>query len=79
MSDLKMPFLSEDISEGTILSWKKKEGDRIHKGEVICEIEVEKSVYPIEADSDCILNTIYVQEGCSVPVGTVLAQIEELS
>jgi pyruvate/2-oxoglutarate dehydrogenase complex dihydrolipoamide acyltransferase (E2) component len=74
-----MPVLSEDMTEGTILGWKKQEGERIAKGETICEIEVEKSVFPIEAESDCILNTICVTEGECVPVGTVIAKIQELT
>src|SRR5467141_364076 len=44
-----MPKLSDDMREGKILAWKKKEGDAVESGEVIAEVETEKANLEVEA------------------------------
>src|SRR5439155_12930438 len=43
MSDVNMPKLSDTMEEGTVLEWKKRDGDEVHRGEVLAEIESDKA------------------------------------
>src|SRR5205085_916660 len=52
MSDVKMPKLSDTMEEGTVLEWKKQDGDEVKRGEVLAEIESDKASFEIEAESD---------------------------
>ena len=76
MVELKLPRLSEEMTEGAVLNWRKKPGERFSKGEAICEIEVDKAIQIIEADSDCVLVSICVDEGEIVAVGTIIAILQ---
>merc|ERR1712136_254813 len=70
---LKMPALSPTMTEGTIVNWNKKEGDKIEAGEVICEIQTDKAVVAMEADDDAILAKILVNENEEgVKIGTMI-------
>jgi pyruvate dehydrogenase E2 component (dihydrolipoamide acetyltransferase) len=72
-----MPKVSEVMEGGTIVSWLKKEGEWINKGEPIVEIEVEKAVIELESEEEGYLKKILVKEGETVPIGTVLAYISD--
>ncbi|MGB9858170.1 MAG: dihydrolipoamide acetyltransferase family protein [Dictyoglomaceae bacterium] len=72
-----MPKVSEVMEGGTIVSWLKKEGDWINKGEPILEIEVEKAVMELESEEEGYLRKILVKEGETVPVGTILAYLSD--
>ena len=69
-----MPKMGDGMSEGTLLSWKKKDGDEVRSGEVIAEIETDKSNVDIEAEDAGVLR-IRVQPGSTVPVGEIIATI----
>jgi len=58
---------------GKLVSWKKKEGESVRKGELLLEVETDKAVVEIEAGSDGILGGITAQEGAVVPVGQTIA------
>jgi len=60
-----------------IQEWKKKEGDRVEKGEIICEVETNKAVFEVEAPASGIILKILHQEGEEVPVLDVIAIIGE--
>ena len=60
---------------GKIVSWVKKEGDAVRKGEILLEVETDKAVVEIEASADGILGGIQSQAGAVVPVGTTIAWI----
>src|SRR5256712_4937039 len=64
-----MPKLSDTITEGTLVSWKKKKGDKVSAGEVIAEIETDKATMEWESPEDGTLAEIYVEEGGKVNVG----------
>ena len=64
-----MPALEMAQETGKIISWLKKEGDAITKGEPILEVETDKAVVEIEAMADGVLAGIKSQEGDVVPVG----------
>jgi pyruvate dehydrogenase E2 component (dihydrolipoamide acetyltransferase) len=75
MPEIQMPKLSDTMTEGTLVSWKKKRGDRVSAGEVIAEIETDKATMEWESPEDGILSEIYVQEGGKVNVGEPIAFI----
>jgi len=58
---------------GKLVSWKKKEGESVRKGELLLEVETDKAVVEIEAGSDGILGGITAHEGAVVPVGQTIA------
>ncbi len=58
-----MPKLSDTMIEGTLVSWKKKKGDKVSAGEVIAEIETDKATMEWESPEDGTLTEIYVKEG----------------
>ena len=70
-----MPKLSDTMSEGTLVAWKKKKGDQISAGEVLAEIETDKATMEWESPEDGTLANIYVQEGGKVNVGDKIAFI----
>ncbi|MFQ5996138.1 MAG: dihydrolipoamide acetyltransferase family protein [Dehalococcoidales bacterium] len=69
------PKLDEAMKSGKIVRWLKNEGDRVEKGEVILEIESEKTAFEIEAETSGILSKITAKAGDEVPVGTTIAFI----
>lgn len=70
-----MPALEMAQETGKLLAWRKKEGERVVKGEPLLEIETDKAVVEIEAPADGTLAGIKVQEGAVVPVGQTIAWI----
>jgi pyruvate dehydrogenase E2 component (dihydrolipoamide acetyltransferase) len=68
-----MPALEMAQETGKLVSWKKKEGDSVRKGELLLEVETDKAVVEIEAAGDGILGGITAQEGAVVPVGQTIA------
>jgi len=77
MPEIQMPKLSDTMTEGTLVSWKKKVGDKVSSGEVLAEIETDKATMEWEATDDGILQKIYVEEGGKVNVGDRIAFIGE--
>jgi pyruvate dehydrogenase E2 component (dihydrolipoamide acetyltransferase) len=75
MPEIQMPKLSDTMTEGTLVSWKKKIGDEVTAGEVLAEIETDKATMEWEATDDGVLKEIYVEEGGKVNVGDRIAFI----
>jgi pyruvate dehydrogenase E2 component (dihydrolipoamide acetyltransferase) len=75
MPEIQMPKLSDTMTEGTLVAWKKKKGDRVSAGEVIAEIETDKATMEWESPEDGTLTEIFVQEGGKVNVGDKIAFI----
>ncbi|HEX6348700.1 MAG TPA: E3 binding domain-containing protein, partial [Candidatus Dormibacteraeota bacterium] len=71
-----MPKLSDTMEEGTVLEWKKQDGDEVKRGDVLAEIESDKASFEIEAEADGALH-IVVEKGQAVPVGEQIATIGE--
>jgi len=69
------PKLDEAMTSGKIVRWLKNEGDRVAKGEIILELESEKTSFELEAETSGILSQIMFQPGDEVPVGTTIAYI----
>lgn len=73
-TEVKMPSLSPTMTEGTIVKWCIKEGEKISAGDVLCEIQTDKAVVSMEVDDDAILAKILFPEGSSgVKVGDLIA------
>ncbi|HXN10854.1 MAG TPA: dihydrolipoamide acetyltransferase family protein [Steroidobacteraceae bacterium] len=72
-----MPQLGETVTEGTLISWSRAIGDSVQPGDVLCEIETEKTSMEIPATSAGVITEIRVSGGEVVAVGTVLAVIRE--
>jgi pyruvate dehydrogenase E2 component (dihydrolipoamide acetyltransferase) len=70
-----MPALEMAQETGKLLSWRKKEGDTIAKGEPLLEVETDKAVVEVEATADGILAGLKAHEGDVIPVGQVIGWI----
>ena len=70
-----MPALEMAQETGKLIAWRKKEGDRVTKGEPLLEIETDKAVVEVEAPADGILTGIKASEGSDIPVGQTIAWI----
>lgn len=68
-----MPALEMAQETGKVISWKKKEGERVSKGEILLEVETDKAVVEIESTGDGILAGVKAQAGAVVPVGQNIA------
>jgi pyruvate dehydrogenase E2 component (dihydrolipoamide acetyltransferase) len=68
-----MPALEMAQETGKLISWLKKEGEAVAKGEPLLEIETDKAVMEIESPGDGVLAGIKVQAGTEVPVGQTIA------
>jgi pyruvate dehydrogenase E2 component (dihydrolipoamide acetyltransferase) len=75
MPEIQMPKLSDTMTEGTLVAWKKKKGDNVSAGEVLAEIETDKATMEWESPEDGTLTEIYVEEGGKVNVGDKIAFI----
>jgi pyruvate dehydrogenase E2 component (dihydrolipoamide acetyltransferase) len=67
-----MPALEMAQETGKLVSWKKKEGEAVKKGEILLEVETDKAVVEIEAGGDGILKGVTAREGDVVPVGQTI-------
>src|SRR5581483_93626 len=74
-TDVMMPKMGYDMTEGKLLRWFKQEGDPVKRGEPIAEIETDKVAIEVEAYDEGVLRRILVGEGQTVPVGARLAVI----
>ena len=72
--DVKIPSPGESITEVSIASWAKEEGDFVEKDEVLCEVETDKATLPIYAEISGTLK-IVLEEGAEAKVGDVVCSI----
>lgn len=73
---IKVPPVGESITEVTLSSWKKKDGDQVQMDEVIAELESDKATFELTAEKAGVLKTV-AKEGDTLPIGAVVANIEE--
>ncbi|MGI4789906.1 MAG: dihydrolipoamide acetyltransferase family protein [Janthinobacterium lividum] len=74
MPEVIMPKMGDAMEEGTLLEWKKQDGETVKSGDVIAEIETDKSNVEIEAEDAGILH-VKAEAGAVLPVGTIIAII----
>ena len=75
ISEVTMPSMGADMTEGTIVKWLKAEGDQVGRGDKLAEVETDKTVVEMEAYAEGLLRKIIVSEGSLVQVGAVIAFI----
>lgn len=73
--DLKIPTVGESISEATIGSWTKKDGEFVKRNEILMNIETDKASVEVVAENDGVLH-ISTQAGQTVPIGSVVGYID---
>ena len=75
ISEVVMPQMGADMTEGTIVKWLKHDGDTVTRGEIIAEIETDKANVEIEAFEGGTFRATLAAEGDTIPVGGVIAII----
>jgi pyruvate dehydrogenase E2 component (dihydrolipoamide acetyltransferase) len=73
--NVRLPKLSASMREGTIVSWLKREGETVQKGEPLFQLETDKAVMEVEAPASGVLARIVQGQGKKVAVDTVVAVI----
>ncbi|WP_266366834.1 pyruvate dehydrogenase complex dihydrolipoamide acetyltransferase [Tellurirhabdus rosea] len=74
---IRMPKMSDTMTEGTLVKWLKKEGDTVKSGDILAEVETDKATMDLEAYEEGTLLYVGVQEGAAVAVDAVIAVIGE--
>ena len=75
-TDIIMPQLGESIAEGTIVKWLIVPGGRVEKDQSLLEVETDKVALEIPSPASGYLSEVLIQEGQTVPVGTLIARLE---
>ena len=73
---IELPHVGESVVEGIIDKWLKKPGDRVEKYDPLVEIATDKVNMEVPSPYDGVLTRILVKEGATVPMGTIIAEIE---
>ena len=73
--EMKVPAVGESITEVTVATWNKKEGDLVKLDEVLCELESDKATFELPAEAEGILH-IVAKEGDVLPIGATICTIE---
>jgi pyruvate dehydrogenase E2 component (dihydrolipoamide acetyltransferase) len=71
--EITMPQLSDTMTEGAVVKWNKREGDKVKAGDEIADVETDKATMPYEAAEPGTLAHVAVKEGEKVPVGALIA------
>ncbi len=75
-TDIIMPQLGESIAEGTVVKWLVPVGDAVQKDQPLLEVETEKVTLEVPSPATGRLTEVLVEQGKTVPVGTLLARID---
>ena len=73
--DVKIPQVGESITEVTIASWNKNDGDHVEMDEVLCELESDKATFELSAEAAGILK-IKAEEGSTIAIGEIICVLE---
>ena len=73
--EMKVPAVGESITEVTVATWNKKEGDHVKLDEVLCELESDKATFELPAEAEGVLH-IVAKEGDVLPIGAIICTIE---
>ncbi len=75
MTEVRVPTLGESVSEATVATWFKKPGEAVAQDEMLCELETDKVTVEVPAPSAGVLSEIVAEEGATVSVDALLANI----
>lgn len=70
---IRMPKMSDTMTEGVIAAWHKKVGDQVKSGDILADVETDKATMELENFENGVLLYIGVEEGASVPVNAIIA------
>ncbi|MHB8453848.1 MAG: 2-oxoglutarate dehydrogenase complex dihydrolipoyllysine-residue succinyltransferase [Acidiferrobacterales bacterium] len=73
--DIKVPDFPESISDGTLVSWRKRPGDPVRRAEILADIETDKIVFEIPAAADGVMQEILLNEGATVVSRQVIGRL----
>ncbi len=73
--EMKVPTVGESVTEVTIASWNKKDGDSVQLDEVLCELESDKATFELPAEAAGVLR-IVAEAGSTLSIGAVICRIE---
>jgi pyruvate dehydrogenase E2 component (dihydrolipoamide acetyltransferase) len=76
MFEFKMPSMGADMENGILVQWNYGVGDRVEKGDIICEIETAKGNIDVEIWESGVIRELLVEPGSKIPVGDVMARLE---
>lgn len=76
MYEIQMPKFGQTMLEGEISEWFVKEGDRIEKGDAVCEVSTDKIVNEVESFQSGTVKELLYEEGDVVEIGKVICRIE---
>jgi|TARA_B100001750_G_scaffold192973_1_gene163897 pyruvate/2-oxoglutarate dehydrogenase complex dihydrolipoamide acyltransferase (E2) component len=74
--EIILPNIGETVDEGKVVKWLKQVDDQVNDGDILCEVETDKSTMEVPSTIDGTIKEIRVKEGDIVPVGTILAIVE---
>src|SRR4051812_1720163 len=74
--EVKVPQLSESVSEATLLQWKKKPGEKVAVDEILIEVETDKVVLEVPAPAAGVLAEIVQGDGATVTAEQLIARID---
>jgi pyruvate dehydrogenase E2 component (dihydrolipoamide acetyltransferase) len=75
MAEFRMPSLGADMVAGTLVEWLRRPGDRVRRGDIVAVVETQKGAIEIEIFQDGVIESLLVEVGTTVPVGTPLALV----
>ncbi len=70
-----MPSLGSDMESGTLVEWRIKPGDQVRRGDIVAVVETQKGAIDVEIFDSGVVESLVVEPGSEVPVGTVLATV----
>ncbi len=77
LHDIKMPQLTDTMTEGVVVSWEKEIGDKIQRGDIVATIETDKAIMDVEVFRDGYLSGPLIPADSTIPVGEVMAYLVE--
>ena len=75
--EVKIPDFPESVADGTLISWHKRTGDPVKRGEIVADVETDKVVFEVPAPVDGVVEEILVSEGDTVLSGQLIARGSE--
>nr|NIX39751.1 pyruvate dehydrogenase [Gemmatimonadota bacterium] len=75
---IKMPQLSDTMTEGVLVEWEKQPGDHVARGDVVAQVETDKAIMDVEVFREGYLSGPLAPVDASVPVGDAIAYLVEI-
>ena len=75
---ITMPQLSDTMTEGIVVTWEKKPGERVSRGDIVATVETDKAIMDVEVFNDGYLAGPLAEAGATVPVGGTLGYISDV-